>query len=71
MELRLYAAADDGTSNGDYMADQRWTALRRVGEAAGWLIDPGEVCWASSILMTRLIGSVLTCIAVSSAICFL
>ena len=38
-----HADADDGTSNGDYLADQRWTALRRVGEAAGWLIDPVEV----------------------------
>ena len=40
----MYVIADDGISNGDYMADHRWTALRRVGEAAGWLIDPGEVC---------------------------
>ena len=39
----IFTDADDSTSNGDYMADQRWTALRKVGEAAGWLVDPGEV----------------------------
>ena len=39
----MYTDADDSASNGDYMADQRWTALRKVGEAAGWLVDPGEV----------------------------
>ncbi|CAL5223260.1 g5744 [Coccomyxa viridis] len=37
----------DGTSNGDYLADQRWTAVSRVGEAAGWLIDPGEIVLGS------------------------
>ena len=54
----MHADVDDGASNGDYMADQRWTALRRVGEAAGWLIDPKEVCWGSSILAQILIDSV-------------
>ena len=39
------------------MADQRWSALRRVGEAAGWLIDPGEVCLASCISAIMLIDS--------------
>ena len=42
-QLTVHDDADYSTSNGDYLADQRWTALSRVGEAAGWLIDPGEV----------------------------
>ncbi|CAL8463015.1 g2549 [Coccomyxa elongata] len=34
---------EDGASDGGYLADERWSALRRIGHSAGWLVDPREI----------------------------
>jgi len=34
---------EDGVSGEGYLEDERWAALRRIGESAGWHIDPREV----------------------------
>ena len=38
--------AEDGIADGDYLNDERWTAMRRIGESAGWLVDPREASFS-------------------------
>jgi hypothetical protein len=40
--------------DGDFLNDERWAAMRRIGESAGWLLDPQEVC-----KLLRKMGSML------------
>lgn len=52
-ELRLGFWGPENDS--DYLTDARWDALREAGTAAGWLVDPTEVCLypSASLLLYR------------------
>ena len=54
---------ENGGSDGDFLSDQRWTALRRIGEAAGWLVDPREVPSAWPHIMQHFADSRQRCVA--------
>lgn len=41
--LQAQSTHDGVTGDEEWLKGERWDALRRTGEAAGWLVDPAEV----------------------------